>query len=155
MIRSLAEWEERALTALGNWSWWGCNELARVAFNVPVGFVAFDPISKVRSSWRFAGLVELGLVEHRHGKYRITSAGDDARRAIVPRAEVDFIAEYESSGWSVSDAARRCGVSRSTIRRWVAERAAPPGMGRRLRDGAPVVLAVPEWAVPGGRRGRH
>lgn len=133
--------------------------LARLVFHGEAGAVLFERVggTLVKATWRFTRLAEAGLVEvdRRNGRYRVTAAGELALKAapVDVQSGESFAAVCERRGFSVRDAAQRCGVSRATVRRWLDLGTAPDGMAARLEAPKVNVIAVPSWALPGGRRG--
>lgn len=150
----IAPWEVAALRLLSVRSL-GPEELARGVFGGAEGTIVFD--GRRRASVRWSRLVTLGLVERRGARLALTDGGRAALQAWVEPEEADFVRAFHGGGFTVSEAARRCRVSRSKVRSWVEGREdAVPGAGRMLLYPWPVTVAVPAWALPGGggQRGR-
>lgn len=158
---TLSDVEVRALRALVDAGAAGLtgDELARRVWNGSAGHVLFERrgAGLVKATWRFGRLVDAELVtrDGRNGRYRVTFGGELAlsSASASPRLVTETFHEvYERLGFSVSDAARLCGVSRATIRAWVATGRAPDGMAERMLTPSGLV-ELPSWALPGGRRG--
>lgn len=153
---ALKEWEVVALRALDSGPL-GPEELARAVFGGADGTIVYEVGLRSRASARWTRLVGLGLVEVRGSRLAVTGMGQAAAGTwrLDGPTDVDFVTEFHRAGFSVLEASRRCRVTTKTVRAWLEGRlpVAPDAGMRLVMPPWPDVVAVPSWALPGGRRG--